>query len=191
MKKLLALVLALASITALMCACNKKEENSTETTEAEEKIVWMPFDLEFGMSYDEAKEVNADMPDLKDADANDGYFCGTQKGDSTVCDLVGLTETPILAPQLSYSFNENKELYEYYFIVTYYDEGDAENAFNDCIDYYTELLGADPTETVEDDDMLGARWDNDIQVDIMLQVNDYDGFYLFVILHDTAHELTD
>ena len=39
MKKLLALVLALASIMALMCACNKKEENSTETTKSGSELL--------------------------------------------------------------------------------------------------------------------------------------------------------
>lgn len=65
MKKAMCLLLALVLCLSL-CACRK------------EKTVWLPYGLEFGMSYDAfvklLKEQGMTAPAIAPADANDGYF---------------------------------------------------------------------------------------------------------------------
>ena len=61
MKKLVALLLVTVFMLTCLAGCGKKES-------------WMPYELEFGMTYDEAKEAFADMPALEAAEANDGYI---------------------------------------------------------------------------------------------------------------------
>ena len=115
----------------------------TQTSD-ENALCWMPYNLRFGMTYDEFSEQLAihgvDVPVLKPAQSNAGFVTDgieVDVNDSSVWDFLDSPTMKKLAdeeidlldesglgmadidynnskPKLYFSFNQNKELYEFY-----------------------------------------------------------------------------
>ncbi len=153
----------------------------------------LPDGLQFGESYDECAKKH-DMPVLAPADANAGYACSQ---DYSVADgiLNGFSWSEEISsaatffiPMAAYSFNEKKELYEYYVFLSPSTEGEAEDAFNELTDYFTEKLGVEP-EIYEDSSELSAEFTTDTLQTAVVYIPDGNTTFYFVI-HSTEYELS-
>lgn len=190
MKKWLALILAVAMVLCCLTACGGKEE--TEPTEPpEEKIEWMPYGLTFGMTYDEAKAANSAMPEIS-AQENGSYFSKRQDVESEfIKGYYGVPENEnenlfwlMRAPTFYYSYNQDKELYEFYAMITVFDEDDAEAVYSHLKSYYTDKVKAEAT--VKDySDATVAKWEKDgVSVELVKEAD-----LISVIMHDYNHDL--
>lgn len=180
MKRIISLILMVICLTAVCCSC---------AAEPEEKIQWLPYELEFGMTYDEAVKLNADMPELQDATANDGYFCGTEYIDAEEANSFFNTDVfgAFSFPSYAYSFNENKELYELMFLAEMSSESDGEEALNSLKSYYDEMFGFNGIEG----DGLEYEWVNDELSCYLCVYTNGDDYRVYLCLHEFEHELQD
>lgn len=189
MKKLFALCLSALLLLSLF-GCGEAEKE-------EKQPAYLPFGLKFGMSYDAAVKQHSGIPALKPADSNDGYFAGNESGGNspTYEQIAEFFKEPdglvcFLSPQLAYSFNENKELYELYIMDSPFSEGMAESQFNLIYNYYKELLG-DPTGDYESSTELRYEWETK-DVNAMVMLHAEGGNYLVMLtLHSNTYQLTD
>ena len=101
MKRIVCLLVITVIIITCFAGCGKKEN-------------WMPYELQFGMTYEEAKELFKDMPELEKASSNDGYLTKNYSlGEEEINGYFDFLK-PASFPTYAFSFNENKELYEFY-----------------------------------------------------------------------------
>lgn len=200
MKKFLSVILCLTMIFALS-ACSKKENQKDETKKAE--ITLLPYGLQYGMDYEKAKETCKDFPAINPASSNDGFLTDNMTPEYADYEKFFNINTQevfadtfngdgyFLNPGYSFSFNESKELYEFYVITKIYkSESSAENLFNAYIEYYNEKAGEE-AEIEEDSDFLKADWEvDDTKIEVVLEVNGND-FLVYVIQHNTKYELSE
>lgn len=163
-KKIISVVLCLAT---LLCFCSCQKQESKESSPC-----WIPYDLQFGMTYDEfAKQLSAcgiDAPALKAADANASYvleyaiFPVLQ--DSSIWDFLNSATMKKLAeeeleiseelwkadiaytvskPAFYFSFNQNKQLYEFYCIWGCMTDDLPSSVIPEIINTYNTKLGVD------------------------------------------------
>lgn len=172
-------------------------------------VDWMPFGLEFGMTYDEfsakMNESGITVSPLKAADSNDSYVIDGIPLDTqnpshweflhsdTINALAASDEheDPELAhydikfdyilPKIYFSFNQNKELYEFGFMwfVFIVDDEFAHLLISDVIAAYDAKFGI-PCDgnTIWETETMGGQ----------LIATDDNTFCL--ILHDKTHNLT-
>ncbi len=180
MKKLFCIALCLLLLFSL-AACGAKKADTL-----------LPDGLQFGDSYDECAKKH-DMPELTPANANAGYACSQ---DYSVADgiLNGFSwseETNSAAtffiPMAAYSFNEKKELYEYYVFLSPSTEAEAEDAFNELTGWFIEKLGIEP-EIYEDSSELSAEFATDTLQTTVVYLPDGNTFYF--VIHSTEYELS-
>ena len=134
-RKLISIILCIVVLFSFS-ACQKLEN-------VKDSRQWMPFGLEFGMTYDEfsrqLSKAGVAVPALKPADANVGFVTDAVKvdlNDGTVWDFLGSPTMKKLAaeeidasdyllwmadaeytnsnPTMYFSFNQNQKLYEFY-----------------------------------------------------------------------------
>ena len=181
MKKLVALLLVTVLMLTCLAGCGKKEN-------------WMPYELEFGMTYDEAKEAFADMPALEAADANDGYVTESPyslEGEEINAYFKFLKVSSF--PTYSFSFNEDKKLYEFYCFNSYSSVQDnpeklAEDLFNSYVEFYNEKIGTKAEEN-EYSDGLEAVWKTEtVEVSVHLLVRDDGGFIVYSVVHNNEYD---
>lgn len=215
MKKIISILLMSVLIIGICCGCGSDNDTSgkNDASGKKEEIEWMPNRLKFGMTYDKAKAVHPEIPELKFATANDGYFCGGEYPDGdtvlkyfsfdTYCEYFNDDKSAAShrvkghyaqTPQYCYSFNQNKELYEFYVNYWCYNETSAEHLLNGFLTYYLALTGTDENEIekVENYPELKCRWEKDgVRISILLyEPKRYDGqFSLQVLLHNTEYDL--
>lgn len=196
MKKWSVLLLAVLFLMCCFTGCGSGEEPVGEQQEQQKEtgVQWMPYGLTFGMTYDEAKAKNSEMPEIAPAKANDGYFSEAQwVAPEFATDYFCVAEEDadtwsLVTTQFHYSFNQSKELYEFYVMVLPETEGRAETVYNDLGRYYSELIGT-PSETAEREDALKAVWKKDgISIELMLDATDSSPL-VYAILHDENHDL--
>lgn len=207
MKKWLSLLLALC-VCLTLGACSKDndadDDTATATTTApteEEAAFALPHGLAFGMTYDEAKAAYALLPEIAPADANDGYFgTGYALDFASIDTAFGLTEETcdlLHSPYTGFSFNENKELYEYYLILSpqsYYvtnvsEESAAEQALDEIYTALDEKLDGEVTES-ETDTGITVKWDSDSLVtELYLTWDEDDNFQIMLVMHCKTYEL--
>lgn len=175
MKKIISILLVVLCIASVCCGCSSGES-------------WMPYDLKFGMTYDESQEAFEDIPELVKADSNDGYLTKTffpEENDAK--EFFGMDEE---YPTLSYSFsfNEDKELYEFMVIAQFLTEGRAENLAESLCEYYNEKMGVEP-EVNKSLNTREAVWENE-EVGISLcMIEDDDDCTVYAVVHNKEFEL--
>ena len=214
-KAWLAILLALVMLVGMLSltACGKKEdtkktEKNDEVVEEESGIA-LPFDLKFGMSYDdfcdalEAHELTA--PAL-DADEGSYFSDGVELplDDPSVWDFIGsdylkrhasgeefdpIEDMDFFITQISYSscrpalyasFNQDKELYEFYVAwSTVYGDFSAA-IIDDVAETYNAFFDADGM--VDD---YTYEWEDD-QYGVFLGQEET---FLYLIICDKAHDL--
>lgn len=215
MKKLISILLMSVLIIGICCGCGS-DDNATSSGASsgkKEEIEWMPNGLKFGMTYDDAKAVHPEIPELEDAKANDGYACSFESPDNdtalkyfgfdTYCEYFN-DDASAASHRLkdhfggdlryAYSFNQDKELYEFYVFYYCLNEASAEHMLNGFLTYYLALTATDENEIeeIENDSELTCRWEKDgVRISIQLiEDEDYDGsFTLAVVLHNIEYDL--
>ena len=193
MKRMFALFLALC-ICVGFCACGE-EESATEDKKLPDGL--MPYTLQFGMSYDEAFALygkmegsifTLDLPELTPASANDGYV--TSDVFMHFSDFYGLDEDTIAYyANLMFSFNESKQLYEFYAGATAKSEGDAEKIYNCVVDHYAKQLNMKAVHE-EYDSMMRTEFTTDsVVVQVRIEKNSDGEYDLLVVIHCFLYEL--
>ncbi len=184
MKRLVCLMLALVVLLSAV-GCTKTE-----------KLGVMPFGLEFGENEGTFKAAveaaGYEAPALKPADANNGYFVtlDTDKSVEEVAPLLGLdeiTEDFMLkcgVVDFSFSFNQDKELYEFYCMMyTFPDNENFDAMVDNIIAQYDAKLGVANTGSA---DGGIANWEKD---GVTLQLGMVSDSVLALVFHDTNHDL--
>ena len=193
LKKLLGFLLAMTMIVALLSACGSKESKSPKADSM------LPYGLKFGMSYEKAQSTCKGFPSISNASVNEGYF--SDRFDPNVEDyyiMFGIDEDTlyndgvlVLDPAYYFSFNTDKELYEFYAVTKIYDgEANAEYLFNAYVQYYSEKTDVEP-DIRESDTRLMARFETEeAYVSVMLEVDDTD-FLVSFCVHNYEYDLNN
>lgn len=190
MKRIVCLFVITVIIITCFAGCGKKENLMPGKKEN-----WMPYELEFGMTYDATKELFKDMPELKDASANDGYL--TKNYSLEKEEINGYFDflKPAFFPSYAFSFNENKELYEFYCGNSYYyiqdnAEATTEELYNSFVDFYNEKTGITAKEK-ENADGLEAIWETE-EVNIAVCVTkEEDHYIIYNVVHNNKYDFVD
>ena len=183
MKKIIALVLAVLCMLTVLGGCGSSSYENL-----------MPYGLEFGMTYEEVKALDTNAQELEDADSNDGYVCGLHVAEQALIDEfygVDFGENGDFAlwfPEYAYSFNQDKELYEYYILSSISSESWAESVYNSFVSYFSGIIDSEPTTTETDSELSSVFETDEIRVGISL-TSDSDGFMFTLVLHDYTHDL--
>lgn len=164
-------------------------DKDTDSIDYVEADTLLPFGLQFGDTYDACAEKH-EMPELKPASNNDGYFCSGDyslrreffNGFSWEDDIIAIM------PMLAYSFNEDHLLYEYYYITKFSSENEAERAFNSLKDWLADQLGAAPNVT-ENGKLVADFSTSELGSSITLEQLDDGAFRLYVVLHSIPYDL--
>ncbi len=198
MKKIISVLLVVLSIAVLFCGCGEKEENKIEDKEkvneaVKEENEFLPYGFEFGMTYDEAKKSHKDIPELEDATANNGYYCGIEFDDEAYIKMFELSEgdpylEDIAVSSFSYSFNENKKLYEFYTIATMTDADKALQHLVQLAEYFNEKTGVegDDRDDLSDGE---AVWETDDNIISISGQETESGAQIITIVHNKNYEL--
>ena len=191
--KVLQETIVLILIVCISLAIYKLEDNSRRaevpTNEVEQYL--LPHDLRFGDSYETCVEKNPNMPRMESADSNSGYFCGGEYVEEDFLQaFFGVSvNVDTNAIMLSYSLNQNEELYEVYVITSLPKERDGENAFNEMAEYYAEKLETE-MEFSESAEALEANLKTErFSVTVSLSPRDEEGFMLCSVVHDFSNDL--
>lgn len=195
MKKLLSILLSILCLTTLFVGCDKKDETKKEAKkevkqEVKEENEFLPYGLEFGMTYEAAKKSHKDIPELEDATANDGYYCGIELDDEAYVKMFELSEgdpylEDIAVSSFSYSFNENKKLYEFVTIATMTDVDKALEHLEQLAEYINKKTG------VEGDDLSDgeATWETDDNIISISGQETESGAQIITVVHNKNYEL--
>ena len=183
MKRIIAVLLSVLCVLSLLAGCSSKGE-------VKEENKFLPYGLEFGMTYDEAKKAHKDIPELEDATANTGYFCGVEFDDETYVNMFELSEGDpylegIAVSSFSYSFNEDKKLYEFYTIATMTDVDKALEHLQQLAEYFNEKTG------IEGDDLSDgeATWETDDNTISISGRETESGAQIITVVHNKNYEL--
>ena len=209
MKKILCTLLTLILLFSYSgCSREKQSAGSKHADNVTQAVDWMPFGLEFGMTYNEfaskLKSAGIAVSALKRADANAGYvvdgiFLDTKdpshweflhsKMISTLAesddhDDISFTfydgKFDYLSPKVYFSFNQQEELYEFYFAWSFFvaDDEFAQLFVSDVITAYDAKFGKpiDNNDSWETKTMGGSLTTN-------------DGTTFWLVLQDKTHDL--
>ena len=216
MKKTLALLLALLLVMPLV-ACGDKgnayDDNNavnpdddaqstvqpTTTTPPEnEENELLPYSLQFGMSNDDAKNACQGFPEINNSQSNNGYFSERFSPESEdYWEFFGIDSENlysggalIVDPAYYFSFNESKQLYEFYVITKIYDsERAAEVLFNEYFDYYNEKINVE-AEVSESDTEISARFETKtLRISVVLEIEN-DVYTVYTVIHNKTYELS-
>ena len=133
-------VLAFALCTIMLMltvGCGQKDRESL-----------LPFGLEFGDTYEEIQKAN-DIGNLVDADANDGYITNFMylSEEEEIMECLGTCEG-VSNVAVSFSFNADKKLYEYY--CFFKAENDKVLEINNSIVQKYNNVAGEPEEETND-----------------------------------------
>lgn len=131
-------------ICVLICACrsnNDKLPDNTLTaalTANPKDNELLPFNLEFGMSQEKAKEVYTNFPTVRYSDYESFYQIDWQTLYNDMVEGKGM----VLDPSCSFDFNDNQELYCFTVKSRIYDnERPAEYLFDKYVDFFQTKSG--------------------------------------------------
>lgn len=213
-KKLLCLVLVFTLVLTLLAACG--EDTNKETADSQASIqneaagstlnqdnALLPCGLTFGMSYSQAQATCENFPAISDASSNDGYFSDPLDPSYDEYDnMHGIDndrlyeemyngDAVVLSPNYFFSFNEYKQLYEFYVISQIFDgEATAEYLFNTYVDYLIEHLGEMPHRR-ETSTSLSATFETDsLGASVNMEV-DGTTYTVYYVIHNKHFDLND
>lgn len=182
MKRIGCLFVITVIMITCFAGCGKKEN-------------WMPYKLEFGMTYEEAKERFKEIPELEDASSNDGYLTGLYFLEEE--EITGYFDflEPASSPAYAFSFNANKELYEFYCINRFYSVQDyaeslTEDLYNSFVGFYDEKTGTEAKQN-EYSDGLKAIWETEKVNVSVVAIEEEDSFYICCIVHNNEYDFID
>lgn len=165
-KRTISLLLSILMLLAMFTGCGKSDSDdgpSSEPYAGPEHL--LPYQLTFGMTYEEFAstlvEEKRSVPILQEAEANDGYltehmYLAGQSVELALCDETSDADRSRNA-SLTFSFNDNKELYEMYWFNSVSSEAEAEKLLNFLIEHYLSQFSFDEQE--ETDTYFG--WKNE------------------------------
>ena len=213
-KKALSLVLALIMVAAMLAGCGDKGDKVAADSQASiqneaagstlnQDNALLPCGLTFGMSYSQAQATCENFPSIGDASSNDGYFSDPFEPNYDDYDnMHGIDndrlyeemyngDAVVLSPDYFFSFNEYKQLYEFYVISQIFDgEATAEYLFNTYVDYLTEHLG-DAAGMRETSTSLSATFETDsLGASVNMEV-DGTTYTVYYVIHNKHFDLND
>lgn len=199
MKKTISLILIIICLIGACCGCGSNDEKQSAKKFDDNTL--LPYGLKFGMSYDEAKETYSEFPEIDKAKSNDGYASEgaypllNEYESFFELDLDKLYEDEnarVKFPAYYFSFNEQKELYEFYvFMHIENSESSAEVLFNEYMDYYEEKLNKD-FKTEESTGAIRAQCETDtLKIEIVLEEEDNDTILVYTGVHNIEYELSE
>lgn len=205
-KKYISILLVFASLFTLLTACGSKEdgdasENDGKQNQASDNAL-LPYGLEFGMSYEQAQDTCEGFPSISKASSNEGYasdgcydpsiddYCAMFGIDSdTLYEDMTNGEAVVFDPGYYFSFNADKELYEFYSITKILDgEGTAEYVFNAYLDYFAEKLGVEADMNESETKLAGTFETETLGVSVVMEV-DGSTFMVYFVIHSMEYDL--
>ena len=206
-KRILALFLLTVMLLGLFCGCGEEEKDSGKKNET----VWLPLGLKFGQSYDSFCKVLGDkgyaVPELNDATANNGYltenisegdtnFDWSFLGSATLTKLSTSEEVDdkinysYFFPSWSFSFNQNKELYEMYIMINFASNEDGtvdHGIISEIIESFDKKFGTKGADKAEGEVL--ASYENDKMGSSLLFESEYIPYRdrLIIVLHNKEH----
>ncbi len=190
MKKLFALLMV-AALLLSGCAATSEEDTQPSMEAPAKEINALPYELEFGQSHEKFAEImepHIGTTELKEANANDGYVSGHMPylfSDGIEALEIETDDSDLMAlyGTFNFSFNQDKELYEFYWFNTVESEAVAEKLLNLIIDQYVSRFGIEKMEE-QDDQFL---WKNDDYTVAVIYYESDD--LLILIVHCNAFDL--
>lgn len=181
MKKLLALILTLASIACIFCGCGKNTE--TDEKKTKEKT-FLPAGIKFEMSYDKIKEKLPDTlihngDNFSELDENNSV--SAMISDDQWHDFLG-SDVELGMKTARYHFDHGEDLYSFFAYFSFENKTDLEDLLNVLVDYYSELTDTDPKETT---DVLSAKffdWETD-NVKVQIYLASFGDYFVLKITH--------
>lgn len=172
-------------------ACGQKDQKTEET-------VLLPFGLQFGQSYDEFSETikaNYFETTLSPAEANNGYvtdhiYLTSIAAESFLDYEVFHTSSNNTLEDADmdsfyFSFNQDKELYEWYWLNEAVTR-DAEEIVNSMIETYNKYFGFDGKT---DDPSLPAVWETEKLAANILKTESNGKDIIGFIVHSFEYDL--
>ena len=151
----------------------------------------LPYSLSFGDSYETAVSKNSNMSKLSPVDSDDSYISVAFVDDTFICDHFALSDDVVLrkTASVSYYFNQDEKLYEFFAFAYADKEGVAEKAFNEIIRYYEGKLGAE-AETVEiDTGLKGLVTTERYRAEVYIRETPSGAWMLEIMAHDNDYDL--
>jgi hypothetical protein len=181
MKKLLAIILTLASIACIFCGCGKNAE--TDEKKTKEKT-FLPAGIKFEMSYDKIKEKLPDTlihngDNFPELDENNSV--SAMISDDQWYDFLG-SDVELGMKTARYHFDHGEDLYSLFAYFSFENESDLEDLLNVLVDYYSKLTDTDPKETT---DVLSAKsfdWETD-NVKVQIYLASFGDYFVLKITH--------
>lgn len=205
-KKHISILLIFVTLLTLLAACGGKDNRddaSTSETKGEEAVTntLLPYGLKFGMSYNQAQAACEGFPSISKASNNDGYFSeGFDPDMDDYYALFGVNsdelyedmetgDAIVFDPSYYFSFNADKELYEFYSISKIIDsERTAEYLFNVYLVHFEELLNIEPN-IKESDTQLSVNFETDnLNVSVVLEM-DGTTCMVYIVIHSKEYDL--
>lgn len=162
MKRLISILIVLASIVLLCCGCNKEADQVAQENSNDNKL--LPYGLKFGMTHSEAVKTYASFPAIS-KDASTGLYECDFTGDASLFNIDSdkLYEDMmngnglVMDPSYYFTFNKDEKLCKFAVETIIQDsEQTAEYLFNAYVDYFTKELSA-KADTKEGSTLMSAK----------------------------------
>lgn len=183
-KILVVLVSCIIAVTLTACS---RDENKRQS--------WLPFGLQFGQSYDSFVETiesyDLEAPALKPADSNNGYltdhlYLQSDKAELYLSYEVYPTDDADTC-SFCFSFNQDKELYEWYWMSTA-ELRNSDDVIKNMISTYNKKFGFDGT--VNNGSNVYAEWDTEsLAAQIILSESSDGSDEVDLIFHNFTYDL--
>ena len=189
MKKIIAAVLALCCVVFLFAGC--KNEEQPQPTKNPNLVAnpddnkFLPVNLEFGMTRENAKQIYESFPELNFSDYESFYQIDSDALYADMMDGKGL----VTDPRVEFNFNACNELYE---LVIKTDISDGENAaeylFNEYVDFFQLKSGVSATISETSNQLLAEIETETLRLRVVLEEDDGD-FDVYAITCCKVYEM--
>ncbi len=176
-KKWSLLLLVIVLVLCCCVGCGKEEKPVEQPPEQPQDVAveWMPYGLEFGMTYDEAKANDPDMTAIELTE-DGGYMSEQENFDNALIrehfDVPFKNETfwDYNSWKFAvYSFNREQELNGFYFLVSTSGRVFAKYIYDDMVAHYNTVFKVECT-TEETETGCVAKWEKDgVAVEVVME----------------------
>lgn len=204
-KRILAFLVSCSMMFALGACSGPKEDGTqpgnSQPTLAENAENWLPFGLQFGQSYDEFAEAvtssSLEVPALEPAESNNGYvteglYLSNVAAESFLdygvyCAATGDKTMEDQWDSFYFSFNQDQELYEWYWMTTT-SARDTDDVIEAMIATYNEKFGFDGT--VNDSSDVCAIWESErLAANIQTNTSQNGTDIVTLVIHSFEYDL--